>query len=176
MKIMIYRSAHLRICASVLLSAMAFFSLGQIDSNPYNTANWQDLPKTGSHIDTTTSWWVVGTTVHTGTETFIRVPDPASNVAGWGQNISGESHAAKMVSTANVTVRKKWIGIGPAPLKIWVVKFASVTGTLTPNGSFTYQNELANNGTVTTQDATSTTVTSSGSKLSEETITGGTWK
>ncbi len=164
----------MRICASALLSAMAFFSLGQVDSNPYNPANWQELPATGSHYDTTTSWWKVGNVVYTGSETFTHVPVPTgTQVSGWGSNTSGESHSGKMVSSANVTLRKKWIGVGSAPLKIWVVKFASVSGTMTPDGSFQYENELANNGSVTTYDSTSKTVTASGSILSQETITGG---
>ncbi len=153
---------------------MAFFSLGQVDSNPYNPANWQELPATGSHYDTATSWWKIGNVVHTGSETFVHVPMPAGQqVNGWGSNTSGESHSAKMVSSANVTLRKKWIGIGSAPLKIWVVKYAWVSGTMTPTGTFQYENELANNGSVTTYDSSSKMVTASGSMLSQETITGG---
>lgn len=148
-------------------------SVGNKDSNPYNPANWQDMPKIGTDIENGKSYSLdsTGAVVDTSfINVYLPVPDPISAYSV-ATNTSSHDYWAEVTRSASVTLTKKWIGIGPAPQQVWVLKKASVALRLTPDGTATLDNGLGS-PTVQTFDAGVTNYTASGEKLSQVSLSG----
>jgi hypothetical protein len=144
------------------------------DSNPYNPANWEQLPVTGTHISVNTSWYPDsnGNPYKDEITTNLLAPHTGAINAFGASNGSYHPRSAKSVETANVTVKWQWKGVGAAPAKIWILKVANAGASANPAGSASASNGLGS-PEVPMLENPGVSVNCNGTKLKEATVSGG---